>query len=226
MSHKKKSKSIWKTSKYHVPTGPAIVKPKAFVVWEKSSYGHIAKCVQCEKSYHALHPSQKHLVSSKDGVCYHCKDINGKLHAPTTSEQELNGAPQFPVRPITRELWSRGGRGLLHSKKDVRRLRGSNSTTETTNENIHLGRLIKNRLDARYTCLDLSTTIRQKIDRFPLWSCCLQPAQSTECSKAQARRILTEKVTNPVDVLAATSKAFIKKNELPPPDLEQLMDGI
>ena len=248
MSHNKKksTKSIWSNSnKHHVPTNPAVMKPKPFVVWEKSIHGETAVCQSCKTTYHALHSSQKHLVSSINGHCYHCRDINiaGKVPKSSHTEVELKGTPAFPQRPITRELWSRGGRGFTHSKKDERRLKARKEVNSTKNtktsedqnnstEYIHLGRIIRNRLDARYTCLDASITIRSKIS-FPLWSCCLQPfrgndtASACTCSKAKARAVLTEKVNNPVDELAKMSNTFITRphQQQPQPTLEAKLAG-
>jgi hypothetical protein len=96
-SHKKKSKSIWaSTNKYHIPTEPAVIPPKPFVVWEKSIYGHTAVCKTCQKHYHALSKTQKHLVSSVDGTCFHCRDVNKSSNTPTIVERELKGTPSFP----------------------------------------------------------------------------------------------------------------------------------
>ena len=121
----------------------------------------------------------------------------------------------------------------MHSIKDVRRLRGGaggGGGGESEIAFIHMGRIIKNRLDARWSCLDISTTIRQKI-KFPAWSCCLQPASkaSTDCSKARAKAIFTEKVNNPPDELANMSQKPKESTAvalIPKPDLDTLLDGI
>jgi hypothetical protein len=230
-------KSIWKGSnKYHVPTAPAVMKPKPFIVWIKSPFGESATCRSCQRTFHALHSSQKHLVSSIDGRCYYCRDLKDNIKKPVTvSEQERKGTPSFPIRPITRELWSRGGRGMLHSKKDTRRFQDHNkSTGEKPSKAIHLGKLIVTPHDAKFMATECTFAIRRKV-KFPFWSCCLQHRDNTNCTKAMARSKLTDKIRNPLDELKELSDAMsystktienIVEANLPLPDLDKLMDGL
>ena len=199
MSH---PKSIWKsTTKYHVPTAPAVMKPKPFVVWTKGKYGDEAECRSCHRTFFALHRSQKHLVSSIDGRCYYCRDLKDNTTRPrTVAEKERRGTPNFPELPMTRDLWSRGGRGALHSRKDVRRFKQDDQAGGTLSTSIHLGKIIDSPadIDAMFSSIECTTALRQKV-QFPLWSCCYQHRNTIHCSKAQARSQLTDKIRNELE---------------------------
>ena len=230
MSH---PKSIWKsTSKYHVPTAPAVMKDKPFVVWSKGPYGDTGTCKTCQRTFLALHSSQKNLLSSIDGRCYFCRDMKDQVARPvTTTEKEILGIPNFPLRPITRDLWQRGGRGNLHSIKDTRRLmkQGNQNLKEGDEPSrvIHLGKLVTNQDDAQFTILakQCSAAVNQQL-QFPLWSCCFQKQRSQTCSKARSRFLLAEKMLREKELTeeeSGTMAAPAPILQLPPPNLEQML---
>ncbi len=182
MSH---PKSIWKGStKYHIPAAPAVKQPKPFVVWEETrgrGMGWHADCRDCGRHFVALHRTQLHLVASDTGRCYSCRDLarstdssNNKtgrpdtVRPPTVAAVTRKGAIEVP-RPVTRDLWTRGRDHALHSEKDPRRLR------RTGLETAHLGRVVRNRHEARFSITEASTCIRLKVSRYPYWSCCFRP---------------------------------------------------
>ena len=205
------------TTKYVVPAPAAgQVKVKPAQVWNEYRIGGKlcgwrGACAQCGRAKFATSKHNLHLLAQLDGRCYACRELKQSENAPksrpvTVTDATLKGGVPVP-RPLTRELASRGSTGhALHKVMDQRRLHAPRSgsrragpasirnrsnldpSRQKQQAYVHLGRHVTDWHDARYLSAETATAIRKKMpNRFPFWSCCLQPVGALlACPKAKA----------------------------------------
>lgn len=199
------SRSIWKKSnKFRLqPSLATSTRKKNYIVWTKSSEsvvgGWRATCIKCKRTFVALSKHQMHLVSTKSGECFSCRD-KGKwqrseiasteidsneqkwggiidksyssVHPPALEQQVLKG---YVGRPSSiHQMWSKGDQRSLDPSKI---------------HESHLGRLCESKMP-----FCKSSLIRKLEAASPVYSCCYQSVDSVRpCAKAIARQKLLQR---------------------------------
>ena len=171
----------------------------------------LATCPRCRRHYTAHAPGQRHLISLRQALCYHCRNHEGKEAMNKRSDMVQSSMAAFG------SAFGKGGAGPAEGPTTALAVvaapdasggggGGGGGGDEASDGGQHSGKWHANpEVDCRYLPCSISTGLRAKLKGLPHWSCCLSTDRNGPCAKARARarRANTDTCNRPVTCQAS-----------------------